>query len=80
MVAYASSANAAPEWKRTETNSSGLVSNEQTGSEQELRMPKHVNLHELGLCCSQRLKALREKEEAAKARSSNKAHVSYIYH
>ena len=49
MEASDSSANAVSEQKGVNTNSSGLASSERTGSGQELRMPKHVNLHELGL-------------------------------
>ena len=77
MEASDFSANAVSEWKGVETNNSGLASNEQTGSGQELRMPKREHLHELGLRHSPRLKALRENEEAAKAKSRNKVHVSY---
>ena len=58
MEASDSSANAAPERKGVKTNSSGLASSERTGSGQELRMSKHVNLRELGLRRSPRLKAL----------------------
>ena len=72
-----SSANTVPERKGVQTNRSGLASTERTGSKQELRMPTRVNLHELGLRRSPSLKALREKEEASKANSSTKAHVSY---
>ena len=53
MDASDSSDNAAPERKGVETNSSGLVSTEQTGSGQELRMHKRENVHQLGLCPSE---------------------------
>ena len=65
MEASDSSAIAAPERKGVKTNSSGLASSERSGSGKELRMPNRVNLHELVLRHSPRLKALRKKGEAA---------------
>ena len=40
------------------------------------RMPTHVNMQELGVCCSPRLKVLRQKDDAAKVKSNDNAYVS----